>query len=118
MFQHADQSPIQFPVLTPENTLYTEVSPDQVLSAVAEYFKIKRQSLKSRRNSESLRIPRQIAMYLCLQSTALSYRAIGAFFAGRHGSTIRRHCLEIQTALQENTFTQAIITDISRKIFR
>ena len=116
MFQHADQTQIQFPHLATGITTSWEPSLDQVLNSVAQYFNINRSAMKSRRKSESLRIPRQIAMYLCLQWTTSSYSEIGKFFAERHGTTIRRQCLQIQQLVQENRFFQTIVTDISRNI--
>ncbi len=118
MFQHADQTQIQFPRLVARNDQAREPSPEYILNTVAEYFRINGFSMKSRRLSESLRVPRQMAIYLCLQWTSLSYSEIGQFFAGRHGSTIRRHCLEIQKSMRDNVFIHATITDISRKILR
>lgn len=118
MFQHTDQHHIQFPRFITEGFDSAEVSPTQILDTVSEYFDINKPALKSRRKSESLRIPRQIAIYLCLQGTRLSYHDIGQFFAGRHSSTIRHHCMEMQNTLRENVFTRTIVTDISRKIFR
>jgi len=44
--------------------------------------------LKSRNNSKSVAMPRQIAMYLCKQLTAASLPEIGRSFGGKHHSTV------------------------------
>lgn len=118
MFQHADQNQVQFPRLANDNAKAHELSLEHILNIVAEYFKINGFSMKSRRIAESLRTPRQMAIYLCVQWTSFSYSEIGTFFSGRCGSTVRGHCLEMQKAMRNNVFINATVTDISRIILR
>jgi chromosomal replication initiator protein len=44
--------------------------------------------LKSRNNSKSIAMPRQIAMYLCKSLTRASLPEIGRSFGGKHHSTV------------------------------
>ncbi|HEU5130770.1 MAG TPA: helix-turn-helix domain-containing protein, partial [Pyrinomonadaceae bacterium] len=44
--------------------------------------------LKSRNNSKSVAIPRQVAMYLCKNLTHASLPEIGRSFGGKHHSTV------------------------------
>jgi chromosomal replication initiator protein len=44
--------------------------------------------LKSRNNSKSVAIPRQVAMYLCKQLTHASLPEIGRSYGGKHHSTV------------------------------
>jgi chromosomal replication initiator protein len=44
--------------------------------------------LKSRNNSKSVVMPRQIAMYLCSSLTHASLPEIGRSFGGKHHSTV------------------------------
>ena len=44
--------------------------------------------LKSRNNSKSVAMPRQIAMYLCKNLTHASLPEIGRSFGGKHHSTV------------------------------
>jgi chromosomal replication initiator protein len=55
---------------------------------VAEYFQLKGSDLKSRNNSKSVAMPRQIAMYLCKSLTHASLPEIGRSFGGKHHSTV------------------------------
>jgi chromosomal replication initiator protein len=55
---------------------------------VAEYYQLKLTDLKSRNNSKSVAMPRQIAMYLCKQLTHASLPEIGRSFGGKHHSTV------------------------------
>ena len=55
---------------------------------VADYYNLKLVELKSRNNSKSVAMPRQIAMYLCKNLTHASLPEIGRSFGGKHHSTV------------------------------
>ena len=55
---------------------------------VAEYYQMKMVDLKSRNNSKSVALPRQVAMYLCKTLTNASLPEIGKSFGGKHHSTV------------------------------
>jgi chromosomal replication initiator protein len=55
---------------------------------VADYYQLKLTELKSRNNSKSIAMPRQIAMYLCKTLTHASLPEIGRSFGGKHHSTV------------------------------
>ena len=55
---------------------------------VADYHHLKLAELKSRNNSKSVAIPRQVAMYLCKHLTHASLPEIGRSFGGKHHSTV------------------------------
>ena len=55
---------------------------------VADYYQLKLPDLKSRNNSKSVAMPRQIAMYLCKMLTRASLPEIGRSFGGKHHSTV------------------------------
>src|SRR6476469_5623524 len=55
---------------------------------VADYYQLKVADLKSRNNSKSVAIPRQVAMYLCKQLTHASLPEIGRSYGGKHHSTV------------------------------
>jgi len=55
---------------------------------VADYYNLKMVELKSRNNSKSVAMPRQIAMYLCKSLTHASLPEIGRSFGGKHHSTV------------------------------
>jgi chromosomal replication initiator protein len=55
---------------------------------VSEYYQLKVNELKSRNNSKSVAMPRQVAMYLCKTLTNASLPEIGRSFGGKHHSTV------------------------------
>src|SRR5204863_3550783 len=54
---------------------------------VAEYYNLKLVELKSRNNSKSIAMPRQIAMYLCKSLTHAALPETGRSCGGKHHST-------------------------------
>jgi len=55
---------------------------------IANYYNLKLVDLKSRNNSKSISMPRQVAMYLCKKLTHASLPEIGRSFGGKHHSTV------------------------------
>ena len=55
---------------------------------VSDYYQLKIGDLKSRNNSKSVAVPRQIAMYLSKGLTHASLPEIGRSFGGKHHSTV------------------------------
>ena len=64
------------------------VTIEQIQKFVAEYYQLKLNELKSRNNSKSVAMPRQVAMYLCKTLTRASLPEIGRSFGGKHHSTV------------------------------
>lgn len=65
----------------------TPVSTEQVLNAVAEYYRISLDDLKGRGRSREIVIPRQMAMYLLREATGTSLPQIGEAL-GRDHTTV------------------------------
>jgi chromosomal replication initiator protein len=64
------------------------VTIEQIQKFVADYYQLKLAELKSRNNSKSVAMPRQVAMYLCKSLTNASLPEIGRSFGGKHHSTV------------------------------
>jgi chromosomal replication initiator protein len=61
---------------------------DGIQKFVADYFQLRINDLKSKNNSKSIAMPRQVAMYLCKALTHASLPEIGRSFGGKHHSTV------------------------------
>ena len=59
-----------------------------IQKSVSDYYNLKLADLKSRNNSKSVAMPRQVAMYLCKILTHASLPEIGRSFGGKHHSTV------------------------------
>jgi chromosomal replication initiator protein len=69
---------------------------------VSEYYQLKLGELKSRNNSKSIAMPRQIAMYLCKNLTTASLPEIGKSFGGKHHSTVIHSIRKIEDLRQKD----------------
>lgn len=64
------------------------VAPERIRSIVANHYKIKISDMDSPKRNAEITLPRQIAMYLCRETTDLSFPKIGKLFGNRHYSTV------------------------------
>jgi chromosomal replication initiator protein len=69
---------------------------------VADYYNLKLVDLKSRNNSKSVAMPRQVAMYLCKALTHASLPEIGRSFGGKHHSTVIHSIRKIEDLRRKN----------------
>ena len=69
---------------------------------VSDYYQLKLAELKSRNNSKSVAMPRQIAMYLCKSLTNASLPEIGRSFGGKHHSTVIHSIRKIEDLRQRD----------------
>ena len=73
-----------------------------VQKAVADHYSLKVAELKSKNNSKSVAMPRQIAMYLCKTLTNASLPEIGKSFGGKHHSTVIHSIRKVEAMRQKN----------------
>jgi chromosomal replication initiator protein len=84
--------------------------------AVADFFRVKVEELKSKERNQGIVLPRQVAMYLSRAMTASSLPAIGEAFGGKDHTTVMHACEKIKRRLagddgfrrQIESLTQAI----------
>jgi chromosomal replication initiator protein len=76
---------------------------------VSEYYQLKLSDLKSRNNSKSIAMPRQIAMYLCKSLTNASLPEIGRSFGGKHHSTVIHSIRKIEDMRQRDAVFNSLI---------
>ena len=73
------------------------VTIDHIQKFISEYYQLKLTDLKSRNNSKSIAMPRQVAMYLCKNLTHASLPEIGRSFGGKHHSTVIHSIRKVET---------------------
>ena len=82
---------------------------------VSDQYQLKLGELKSRNNSKSVAMPRQIAMYLCKSLTNASLPEIGKSFGGKHHSTVIHSIRKIEDLRQrDGDFNNLINSFIDR----
>ena len=77
---------------------------------VADYYNLKMADLKSRNNSKSVAMPRQIAMYLCKSLTHSSLPEIGRSFGGKHHSTVIHSIRKVEDMRKKDSDFNNLIT--------
>ena len=63
-------------------------SMEDIIGLITEHFGIKLSELQSKKRTNAIAYPRQVAMYLARQITRHSLEEIGGFFGGRDHSTV------------------------------
>jgi chromosomal replication initiator protein len=79
---------------------------------VAEYYNLKLVDLKSRNNSKSIAMPRQIAMYLCKLLTRASLPEIGRSFGGKHHSTVIHSIRKVEALRKKDGDFNTLMTNL------
>jgi len=79
---------------------------------VADFYQLKMSELKSRNNSKSIALPRQVAMYLCKSLTNASLPEIGRAFAGKHHSTVLHSVRKIEAMRKRDADFNSLINTL------
>lgn len=88
-----------------------EVTIETIQRFVSEYYQLKIADLKSRNNSKSVAMPRQIGMYLCKALTQASLPEIGRSFGGKHHSTVIYSLKKIEELRKKDEHFNRVIDD-------
>ena len=83
---------------------------------VADYYQLKLTELKSRNNSKSVAMPRQIAMYLCKALTNASLPEIGRSFGGKHHSTVIHSIRKIEDLRKRDGDFNTLLNTLSESL--
>ena len=73
---------------------------EMIQKTIADYFGMRVQDLKSKNNSKSVALPRQICMYLCKRVTGMSLPQIGREFGNKHHTTVLHSVSKIEALRQ------------------
>jgi len=85
---------------------------DMIQKAVGDYYQLKPVDLRSRNNSKSVAMPRQIAMFLCKTLTSASLPEIGRSFGGKHHSTVIHSIRKVETLRQKDPDFNRVINTL------
>ena len=85
------------------------MTPERILSAVSDRFGVKIELLCGQRRTQSVALPRQVAMYLMRQLTDLSLAEIGRAFGGRDHTTVLYACEKVGELIRsDNTLEDKV----------
>lgn len=89
---------------------------DTIQDVVAKHFNLESKELKSKRRTDAIAWPRQIAMYLARTLTELSTTEIGEFFGGKDHTTVLHACEKVKLKLAESPFISSLVNKITQEI--
>ncbi|MDR2208345.1 MAG: chromosomal replication initiator protein DnaA [Azoarcus sp.] len=84
------------------NAYNRQLSIEHIQKTVAEYYKIKINDMYSRKRTRVIARPRQVAMWLAKELTAMSLPAIGEAFGGRDHTTVLHACRTVSGLRQRD----------------
>ncbi len=94
------------------------VSVEVIQKEVANYYNISYSDMKSKKRTDAIAKPRQIAAFLSKQLTNLSTKEIGNEFGGRNHSTIIAACHKVDSEIQKNVSIRNDVEHLKNKLMR
>jgi chromosomal replication initiator protein len=85
--------------------------------AVADYYGVNLDQLRSSKRDRAIVVPRQIAMFLIREETDISLLRIGAELGGRDHSTVLHACDKIARELADNDEMRREISAVREMIY-
>jgi len=79
-----------------------QLSVEHIQKTVADYYKIKTNDMHSKKRTRIIARPRQVAMWLAKELTAMSLPAIGEAFGGRDHTTVLHACRTVSDLRQRD----------------
>lgn len=92
------------------------ITPELIIKTVSEHFNISPVDLSSKKKSQEVVYPRQIAMYLCRVLTDTSLQAIGSLLGKRDHTTIIHGYEKILKEIETNESTRNTIEVLKKKL--
>ena len=99
-----------------ENKHRRAVTPEIILRTVCEFYGFSEKDLLSANRRREFVQPRQVAMFLTRDMTALSLPQIGAFFGNRDHSTVMHACSVVNAAVREGGTLAVQVTHLREMI--
>ncbi|MDR2785838.1 MAG: chromosomal replication initiator protein DnaA [Treponema sp.] len=92
------------------------MSVELIQKVVAEYFSLSSNDLKSKKRTQNIVFPRQLAMYITREITEFSTTEIGQVFGGRDHTTVMYSCDKIEEKMRTDPTLEPTIESLKRLI--
>ena len=92
------------------------VTCEDVMDAVATYYSVTVDDLKSPRRSRDVAVPRQIAMYISRELVGSPLTMIGDQFGGRDHSTVNHACQKVAQEMKASPALHTLISDLMQQL--
>ena len=93
-----------------------EINIKYVQEVVSNYYNLTFEDMISKKRTQNITYPRQIAMYLSRKLIDISLPKIGEQFGGRDHSTVIHACDKIAFDLEDNSELNNVILELEKKI--
>ena len=93
-----------------------EPSMEDIVRVVTEHFGVKLSELQSKKRSNAIAFPRQVAMVLARRLTRMSLEEIGGYFGGRDHSTVLHAVKKLNRLVEEEPPTRQLLTDLTLEL--
>ena len=87
-----------------------------IQKAVAEFFGVRVDDLRSRGRNKSIVLPRQVAMYLCREIVKASLPDIGEGFGGKDHTTVIHACEKVKRKIAGEEVFRKQVQDLSTRL--
>lgn len=91
-----------------------QISVEDIIRKVADYFGVRVTDMKSKSRTASLTHPRHVAMYLARELTELSFPELGQRFGGRNHATVMHACDNVRKKRQSDPHFAAVISALRK----
>ena len=88
---------------------------ETIQKAVAKYYGLTIQTLKTTARTRTIVLPRQISIYLIRKLTGISFREIGVHFGGKDHTTILHACRKIEKLINTDKMTYEVVASIRKR---
>jgi chromosomal replication initiator protein len=99
-----------------QNEAARPVQIPDIQEVVARHFNLDIKDMKSKRRTDAVAFPRQIAMYLARTLTECSTTEIGESFGGKDHTTVMHACNKIKAKMQSDPYFTALVNKIIQQI--
>ncbi|MBQ6527814.1 MAG: chromosomal replication initiator protein DnaA [Clostridia bacterium] len=93
-----------------------QITAGMIMQVVCEYFSLTMEDLTSATRKREITVPRQIAMYLTRDLTAMSLPQIGTAFGNRDHTTVLHACSVVSKGIQDSGELASQVNDIRQMI--
>src|SRR5262249_513254 len=92
------------------------VSIERIQEIVARHYHVDLHDMKSKRRTDAIAFPRQIAMYLARTLTEMSTTQIGDGFCGKEHTSVMHATNKVKNRLETDPFFAALVNKIIQEI--
>ncbi|MGQ0552349.1 MAG: chromosomal replication initiator protein DnaA [Planctomycetota bacterium] len=104
--------------LRPGGSLRPVTGMDRILEVVCKHFGVRVAEISGRRRTQSIALPRQVAMFLSRKLTSLSLEEVGGHFGGRDHSTVLYAVDRVRSRMETDRNFAQLMADLESRAQR